>query len=193
MAERPRGYGFSAQVKGKIDAKFDPAMAVEALNWIRRINPETPGPFTSDTVTSALVQEKLKDGVVLCKLMNALSPNSVRKINTSKMAFKQMENIGNFLDACASYGVAKTDLFQTVDLYEGQNIPQVINGLHALGRKAGTKGKPSIGPRESETSKQEFTEQQLRAGDGVIGLQMGSNKGATQAGQNFGKTRAIID
>ena len=27
----------------------------------------------------------------------------------------------------------------------------------------------------------------------MIGLQMGSNKGATQAGQNFGKTRAIID
>ena len=27
----------------------------------------------------------------------------------------------------------------------------------------------------------------------VIGLQMGSNKGASQAGQNFGKTRAIID
>ena len=36
-----------------------------------------------------------------------------------------MENIGNFLDACVAYGVPKADLFQTVDLYEGQNIPQV--------------------------------------------------------------------
>ncbi len=36
-----------------------------------------------------------------------------------------MENIGKFLDACVAYGVPKTDLFQTVDLYEGQNIPQV--------------------------------------------------------------------
>ena len=37
-----------------------------------------------------------------------------------------MENIGNFLDAAGQLGVAKNDLFQTVDLYEGQNIPQVI-------------------------------------------------------------------
>ena len=36
-----------------------------------------------------------------------------------------MENIGNFLDACVAYGVPKTDLFQTVDLFEAQNIPQV--------------------------------------------------------------------
>ena len=32
-----------------------------------------------------------------------------------------------------------------------------------------------------------------QAGEGVIGLQAGSNRGASQAGQNFGKTRAIID
>jgi len=38
-----------------------------------------------------------------------------------------------------------------------------------------------------------FTDEQLRAGEGIIGLQAGSNKGASQAGQNFGKTRAIID
>lgn len=36
-----------------------------------------------------------------------------------------MENIGNFLTFCENYGLARTDLFQTVDLYEGQNIPQV--------------------------------------------------------------------
>ena len=36
-----------------------------------------------------------------------------------------MENIGNFLSACELFGMKKTDLFQTVDLYEGTNIPQV--------------------------------------------------------------------
>ena len=35
----------------------------------------------------------------------------------------------------------------------------------------------------------EFTEEQFR----VIGLQMGSNEGESQAGQNFGKRRNIID
>ncbi|MFB7787075.1 hypothetical protein ACFY0N_31955 [Streptomyces vinaceus] len=38
-----------------------------------------------------------------------------------------------------------------------------------------------------------YTEEELRAGEGVIGLEAGSDKGAAQSGQNFGKTRAIID
>jgi hypothetical protein len=51
----------------------------------------------------------------------------------------------------------------------------------------------TLGPKESAENKREFTEEQLKAGQGVIGLQMGSNKGASQAGQSFGKTRSILD
>lgn len=36
-----------------------------------------------------------------------------------------MENVGKFLSACEAYGLEKQDLFQTVDLYEAQNMPQV--------------------------------------------------------------------
>lgn len=54
-----------------------------------------------------------------------------------KMAFKQMENINNFLQACQQMGMVNTDLFQTVDLYESQNMHQVVCTLHALGRKVG--------------------------------------------------------
>lgn len=104
-----------------------------------------------------------------------------------------MENIGNFLEGCEKYGVLKTDLFQTVDLYEATNMSAVVNGIHALGRKAGSKGQRGIGPKESAENKRQFSEDQLRAGDGMIGLQMGTNKFANQSGQNFGKTRAIID
>ena len=67
--------------------------------------------------------------------MNALNPSPPIKFNTSKMAFKQMENIGKFLDAADAYGVSKVDMFQTVDLYENQNMTQVVCGIHALGRK----------------------------------------------------------
>ena len=115
------------------------------------------------------------------------------KFNTIKMA-KQMENIGKFLDAADKYGVKKNDKFLTVDLYEAQNMAAaVINGLYALGRKAKSTGMVTIGLKESEKNERMFTEEQLRLGEGVIGLQMGSNKGTSQAGQNFGKTRAIID
>lgn len=73
--------------------------------------------------------------VTFFSLINIIKPGSVKKINNSKMAFKQMENIGKFLDACEGIGMVKTDLFQTVDLFEVQNIPLVVDTIHALGRK----------------------------------------------------------
>lgn len=36
------------------------------------------------------------------------------------MAFKQMEQISQFLQAAERYGIAATDIFQTVDLWEGE-------------------------------------------------------------------------
>ena len=71
---------------------------------------------------------------------------------------------------------------------------QVINGIHALGRKAGSKGweGPALGPKESDKNTREFSEQQLKEGQSVIGLQMGSNKGASQAGSTpYGLGRQI--
>lgn len=43
------------------------------------------------------------------------------------MAFKQMEQISQFLNAAEKYGVTKTDMFQTVDLWEGQGF----HGFHS--------------------------------------------------------------
>ena len=64
----------------------------------------------------------------------------------------------------------------------------------ALGRKAGAKGYdgPALGPNEATADKREFSEEQLQAGKSVIGLQMGSNKGASQAGATpYGLGRQI--
>ena len=36
------------------------------------------------------------------------------------MVFKQMEQVAQFLKAAEDYGVTKTDMFQTVDLFEGR-------------------------------------------------------------------------
>lgn len=50
-------------------------------------------------------------------------------------------------------------------------------------------GLPAIGPKEADKNVRHFTEDQLRAGQSVISLQYGSNKGANQSGINFGNTR----
>lgn len=53
---------------------------------------------------------------------------------------------------------------------------------------------PAFGPKMAEENKREFSEEQLRAGrQGHIGLQAGSNKGATQSGINIGKPRSVHD
>lgn len=52
------------------------------------------------------------------------------------MSALQMENIETFVNACAAYGVPKTGLFQTVDLFEMRNMGQVINCIYQLGTEA---------------------------------------------------------
>lgn len=59
---------------------------------------------------------------MLCELINGLYPEGqapVKKIQASTMAFKQMEQISQFLQAAERYGINTTDIFQTVDLWEG--------------------------------------------------------------------------
>ena len=68
----------------------------------------------------------LKDGIVLCKLINKLSPGSVKKIKEKGPAFMLMENVQAFQAAIKKYGVPDMEIFQTADLFEGRNIPQVL-------------------------------------------------------------------
>ena len=51
---------------------------------------------------------------------------------------------------------------------------------------------PTLGPKMSDANVREFTDDQLRAGQNMVGLlNDGMNKGASQAGQNFGLSRHI--
>ncbi|KAJ2162751.1 Protein kinase of the Mitotic Exit Network [Coemansia sp. RSA 552] len=83
---------------------------------------------------SCALRDGLRDGVVLCQLINALRPGAVKRINTKSLPFAQMENISNFLAAAQSLGLDSSDLFQTVDLYEGKNMPRVVMTLLTIAR-----------------------------------------------------------
>ena len=76
----------------------------------------------------------MRDGQILCHLINKLAPGSVNKINTTGAQFKLMENIQKFQKACIAYGVNEVDVFQTVDLWEKKDISQVTTTIYALGR-----------------------------------------------------------
>lgn len=191
MASRATKSGFAAEAQAKINAKYDDEFASQVMTWVNDRITAAGEPPISTSGDRKSVHEALGDGYILCKLMTSLGENM--KCKREKMAFKKMELISQFLAAAERYGLPKTELFQTVDLYEDQNMSQVIQCLFALGRKVQTKGGPGFGPKESERQSREWTDEQLKAGQNIIGLQMGSNKGASQAGQNFGKARMIVD
>ncbi|CAH1983871.1 unnamed protein product [Acanthoscelides obtectus] len=177
--------GFAAEAQRKVNAKYSEDLASECLQWINTItNDNHPTSGDMDNF-----YEVLKDGTVLCKLVNTIKPGIVKKVNTSTMAFKCMENINAFLEAVRELGVPAQETFQTVDLWERQNLNSVVICLQSLGRKADKYGFQGIGPKEAEKNERTFSEEKLRAGQTIIGLQMGSNKGANQSGINFGNTR----
>lgn len=187
MADRPKGYGMTAELKEKQASKYNPELERQARQWLESVVGE---PFPA-----ADFHDALKDGIYLCKAINKLQPGSVPKINTGKMAFKMMENIGNFLEAIGRYGVSKHESFQTVDLYEAENMVQVVNSIHALGRKAQSKGfrGATLGPKESAKNVRghDPAEQKVLS-QATIGLQMGSNRGASQSGMTpYGLGRQI--
>merc|ERR1712113_336871 len=180
MSTKARGFGLTAELEKKKAGKFDADRANETLEWLKAVleYADAADPDIATVVevsTMADVAKVLKDGRVLCKVMNILYPGTIKKINkidnpnSPFKKTKEEENINQFLGGCEKMaGCARSDLFEIVDLYECDNIPTVIDGLFSLGRKMhghANQDIPALGPNEC----------------------------ASQAGQNFGKTRAIID
>ncbi|KAJ8383678.1 hypothetical protein AAFF_G00216490 [Aldrovandia affinis] len=199
MANKGPSYGLSREVQSKIDSKYDPELEERLTEWIAAQCGEGVGrPEAGKTG----FQTWLKDGCVLSELINSLCGASkpIKKIQKSGMAFKQMEQISQFLNAAERYGITKTDMFQTVDLWEGKDLAAVQRTLMALGSLAVTKddgcyqGDPSWFHKKSQENRRDFSDDQLKEGQSVIGLQMGTNRGASQAGMTgYGLPRQIIN
>lgn len=77
---------------------------------------------------------------MLSELVNSLYPEGSKPVKIPKplptMVFKQMEQVAQFLKAAEDYGVVKTDIFQTVDLFEGEGrgLGASAGPAHVMGR-----------------------------------------------------------
>eukprot|EP00633_Aureoumbra_lagunensis_P001000 CAMPEP_0197302754 /NCGR_PEP_ID=MMETSP0890-20130614/51246_1 /TAXON_ID=44058 ORGANISM="Aureoumbra lagunensis, Strain CCMP1510" /NCGR_SAMPLE_ID=MMETSP0890 /ASSEMBLY_ACC=CAM_ASM_000533 /LENGTH=296 /DNA_ID=CAMNT_0042782441 /DNA_START=76 /DNA_END=966 /DNA_ORIENTATION=+ len=150
-----------ASVRAAMDRKLQemkPAME-EARLWIEAV--------TEERMADEKFDEWLRSGVILCKLVNKIVPNSVRKVNKGAMPFVQMENISSFIRAIKALGVKPESCFDTVDLYKGQDIAKVIQTIHAFGSVVQTNIKsyngPQLGVKLSQENKRNFTAEQLAA------------------------------
>ncbi|XP_029014581.1 calponin-1 [Betta splendens] len=181
-------FGLSAEVKSKLAGKYDPQKEEELRLWIQDVTGKRLGEN---------FMESLKDGAVLCELINVLQPGSVRKINHSSQNWHQLENIGNFVRAITDYGLKPHDIFEANDLFENVNHTQVQCSLIALAGMAKSKGfhsKYDLGVKYAEKQQRRFAPEKLREGRNIIGLQMGTNKLASQKGMtSYGTRRHLYD
>uniref|UniRef100_A0A3Q3A1S4 Calponin n=1 Tax=Kryptolebias marmoratus TaxID=37003 RepID=A0A3Q3A1S4_KRYMA len=172
----------------RLAGKYDPQKEEELRLWMEDVTGKKIGEN---------FMESLKDGVLLCELINVLQPGSVRKINHSSQNWHQLENIGNFVRAITEYGLKPHDLFEANDLFENINHTQVQSTLIALAGMAKSKGfnsKYDLGVKYAEKQQRHFAPEKLMEGRNIIGLQMGTNKLASQKGMtSYGTRRHLYD
>ncbi|ORY37820.1 hypothetical protein BCR33DRAFT_854571 [Rhizoclosmatium globosum] len=179
--------GLDKDLADKFASKYNPIREREAQEWLESVLERQ---FPQDVS----FQEALKDGVILCEVINKISPGAQVKINNSKMPFKQMENINSYLQAAEQMGIKRHELFQTVDLFEAKNMVQVIDSIYALSRCAESKGYQGqrIGPKLAEKKEYSFSQEKLDAGKNVVPMLTGFNNGANLSGTApYGARREI--
>ncbi|KAF1482744.1 Rho guanine nucleotide exchange factor 6 [Pygoscelis adeliae] len=88
------------------------------------------------------LKTSLKDGTVLCKLINRLLPGSAEKYCLEpKNEADCISNIQEFLKGCA---LLKVEVFDPHDLYTGEQFSKVLSTLTAVNKA--TEDQPSKGP-----------------------------------------------
>ncbi|NXT58887.1 TAGL protein, partial [Pluvianellus socialis] len=119
MANKGPAYGMSRDVQSKIEKKYDDELEDRLVEWIVAQCGSAVGRPERGRLG---FQVWLKNGIVLSRLVNSLYPDGSKPVKIPDtpptMVFKQMEQIAQFLKAAEDYGVVKTDVFQTVDLFE---------------------------------------------------------------------------
>ena len=121
-------YGMDAEQALKQAAKYDYGRERLIVKWIEAV--------LGEKLKSKDLHEALKSGVVLCKLLNKIRPNIIKKFNTREIALMEIENIKLYLEGCWKLGVPSSCLFVSSDLYKARGMNEVLNNLEALSKIA---------------------------------------------------------
>ncbi|XP_008275390.1 guanine nucleotide exchange factor VAV3-like isoform X3 [Stegastes partitus] len=96
---------------------------------------------TADTAQVFDLAQTLRDGVLLCQLLNNLKPHTInlKEINLRPQMsqFLCLKNIRTFLTSCCSvFGMKKSDLFEAFDLFDVRDFVKVMDTLSKLSNTA---------------------------------------------------------
>jgi hypothetical protein len=129
-------FGMDKELQEAQEASYDVGLEISTLDWLEA----TTG------LPVDYLYESLRDGVVLCHLINKIRPGMIPRMadplaNASPLmantvGLQARENVKNYLRACEALGVKKTELFVPSDLCDRQNLISVLNNLTAVARIA---------------------------------------------------------
>ncbi|KAJ7744449.1 ras GTPase-activating protein [Mycena maculata] len=87
------------------------------------------------------MEDGLRNGVVLAKLVRVFRPGAVKKIyDAPKLDFRHSDNINYFFNFVREIGLPEGFIFELTDLYEKKNLPKVIYCIHALSHLLARRG-----------------------------------------------------
>ncbi|ETE71298.1 Rho guanine nucleotide exchange factor 7, partial [Ophiophagus hannah] len=106
--------------------------AEQTVTWLITLGVlESPKKSISDP--EGFLQTSLKDGVVLCRLLDRLLPGTIDKVYPEPRTESEcLSNIREFLRACGA--TLRLETFDANDLYQGQNFSKVLSSLVALNK-----------------------------------------------------------
>lgn len=183
---KSRPHGMDKAIWAAIDAKFDPARAINCINWIAQVTGEDMPEQTGDVAD--WFADTLKNGFYIAKLILTLDPdvkNRIRKrrwkAKKCRMPFQAMEQIELFGRACVELGLRDTDVCTSQDVWNKENPNQVITTLYALNASVAQRG--WAGPLISDSYKKstqnvrDFDEETLAKSRNIVPIW---NKGGIQ-------------
>nr|XP_032812180.1 LIM and calponin homology domains-containing protein 1-like isoform X2 [Petromyzon marinus] len=159
-------------------------VAGEARRWIQEV--------TGRELEGEDFRAALENGVALCDLVNHIKPGLVKRVNRQPTPIAGLDNVNQFLDACANLGLKPAQLFHAGDLQDtserltisetetDRRLKNVLITLYWLGRAAQTSRDyqgPALG---------------LQAFDGVLSGS-GAHGKAEEAGEGAGGWRGGRD
>jgi len=168
--------GIDKELQAKLASKFDVGRAEACLKWIAEATKKkVTGDFGAD----------LKDGYLLCQLLKHISKPTYTKLKIkskhTKQPFVCRTQIQNFVAGSKELGMSETDVCSSQDLYEGDNLNNVVNHLYALNAicyKLADDGKykgPFLAGAQTKFAKENkrhFTKEQLDKAKATVPLQM---------------------
>ncbi|XP_065121313.1 rho guanine nucleotide exchange factor 7-like isoform X1 [Paramisgurnus dabryanus] len=105
--------------------------AEQTITWLITLGVlESPKKTLSDP--EGFLQSSLRDGVILCKLLERLRPGSTHTVYQDPRKDSEcLSNIKEFVKGCALYHI---EVFEPSDLLQGQSFTNVLNCLVALNK-----------------------------------------------------------